>query len=365
MTDSIQTNNNKSDLPQAALGIAGGAATGFALRKGAAQLTKPYLKTAYKNIDKFTPQDQETFVKEADRMAKEAGIKEKGFAGINYIDTSKNNKITDIEEFLKEQLKDFDGSKASFKKLMEKIKNLDSPELNPTKKISTDKALGKFFGGVIKTVTNGSLEAKLKLIFMAVSSPFSKMADLLTGKFKSKADDVKLIKSLETGAFDPISNRIFTSKPASVLHEIGHAINKNASFLSKIPGELSLVSKVLLIPLAILTAIFTKKPQKTNEEQPKNKSPFKKVKDFVHNHIGLTIAGLFTPILVEEGLASSRAVKFVNASKVLSETAKKQHNKALQIAYGSYLIGTVILASIVKLSVVVKDKIMNTPLKKS
>ncbi|MEI8128638.1 MAG: hypothetical protein WCG95_03370 [bacterium] len=366
MTDAIQNSVNiqtrqGNENPQAMLGIACGAGAGLVLRKGVDQLKKPYFKLFLENADKFTPQEQEALTKEANRMIEESGIAEKGFNGVNWIDASKKSTVKSIKEIIDSKLKEFKISKYLTKSIseqtLENLEKLDPTHSVSTGKITTDEAAKKLIGGILKTAVKGSLKDKLTLCFMLVTAPISKLANILTGQFKNK-DVNELLKSITLGAFDPFSNRIFTSKPASVLHEIGHAINKNTNFFTKIPNNLSLISKGALIPLAILTAIFTKKPKNPDAEQTTNKSSFEKLKEFVHNHIGLTVAGLSLPLLVEEGLASTRAVKFVNASKVLSETTKNQHNKVLKIAYGSYLIGTAVLASGASLAVFVKDKIV-------
>lgn len=356
----IQTKKSKeSHLPETMLGIAGGAGAGLVVRKGADQLKKPYFKHFFENVDKFTPQEQDVLIQEANRLVEESGIAEKGFNGINWIDASKKSTAKNIKDVINGKLNGFKISKASpksiSKQIVENLERLDPTHSATTGKITPYEAANKMWGGILKTAVKGSLKDKLTLAFIIITSPLSKFADFLTGGFKKKKD---ILKSITTGCFDPFSNRIFTAKPASVLHEIGHAINRNSNFLTKIPQNLSLISKGALIPLAILTAIFTKKPQKSDKEQTTNKSSFEKLKEFVHKHIGLTVAGLSIPLLVEEGLASARAIKFANASKVLSETAKNQHNKVLKIAYGSYFFGTAVLASVASLAVFVKDKII-------
>jgi len=376
----IQTKqNNESHLPQTVLGFAGAAGVGFALRKGVTQLYKPYYKGFMDNLDKFTPQECALLVQEANRMIEESDIVKNGFNGINWIDTNKKSMPLKRRNIIKNELNDIKDSKSLIKPFLMKIiehqelpisksiieiaDKLDPPSSNVTGKISTKEAVNKFTGGILRISARGSLKDRLKLSFLAIASPLVKLADLLTGNIQNKKRVRKLLKSVTNGCFDPFSNRIFTAKPASVLHEIGHAINKNTSFLTRIPQNLTLISKGALIPLAILTAILTKKPQKLDNEETNNKSSFKKLKEFVHNHIGLTLAGLSVPLLIEEGLASSRAIKFVNSSKTLSETIKNQHNKVLKMAYGSYLIGTAILVCVASLTVFVKDKIIKHTVK--
>lgn len=375
----IQNSVNKpqkdstNQLSYTALGIAGGAGAGFALRTGIEQLKKPYFKTFFNTIDKFTPQEHDALIKEANRMVEEAGIKAKGFNSINWIDTNQKGKEIDIENILsgkfkenfKKELSEKLTSEKKAKDLWKTIHNgimnvaekLDPSNSNTSVKISANEAVEKMVGGLLKKILNGKFTEKLALAFVIMASPLAVLAELLTGKTIKK--NKKLAESITYGCFDPMSNRIFTGKPASVLHEIGHAINKNGNFLTRLPHNLTIISRIALIPLAILTAIFTKKPKKTRGEETNNKTSWQKLKEFVHNHIGLTVVGLSIPLLVEEGLASARAIKFVNASKTLSETVKNQHNKLLKIAYGSYLIGTAVIASAASLTVYTKDKIMD------
>ena len=366
MTDAIQNSVNiqtkqsdESSLPQTVLGIVGGAGAGLALRKSVVQLSKPYYKTLLENMDKFTPQEKETLMQEADRMVEESDLVKKGFNGINYIDSNKCN--IDLKAYKAKIRKISNTSFKKSKNLLELIKNY-TKALEPlvpksSNGLSIQEALIKHEVDFCKSVLQG--KNVLKIVFSILCFPLAKVSDLLTGKIKdSKLNTKKLVEGLKNGCFDPFSNKIFTSKPASVLHEIGHAINRNKNFLTKIPHNLILISKGALIPLAILTAVFTKKPQKSDTEQSKNKGSFEKLKEFVHKNVGLTLAGLSIPLLVEEGLASARAIKFVNASKVLSATAKNQHNKVLKMAYGSYLLQTAVLASVASLAVFVKDKIV-------
>lgn len=375
----IQNSVNKpkkdstNQLSCTALGIAGGAGAGFALRKGVEPLKKPYFKTFSDTIDKFTPQEHDALIQEANRMIEEAAIKAKGFNGINWIDITKKRKVlstedilkSSIEEQFKKELSQKSITEGKAKDLWKTIRNeiervlekLDPPNQNASAKISASEAIQKLEAGLLKKILNGKFTEKLVLSFLIMASPLAILAELLTGKPIKK--NKQLAESVSYGCFDPLSNRIFTGKPASVLHEIGHAINKNSNFMTRLPHNLTIISRMALIPLAILTAIFTKKPKKTQGEETNNKTSWQKFKEFVHNHIGLTVAGLSIPLLVEEGLASARAIKFANASKTLSETVKNQHNKLLKIAYGSYLIGTAVIASAASLTVYTKDKIVD------
>lgn len=367
------TIKDKNDFPQTVFGIAGGAAAGFGLRKTFKAFLKPYYEKLDSNMDKFTSKEKEALIQEANSMIEQSGIVKKGFNGVIWIDPLKKETEENFDKVIKKKFMDsveklntidtkdskiaFKEMRKVFKELTDELEKIDSPVSKSSGKISVDKAYDKANIGALKIVLKGSLKDRLKIAFLVAVAPINLMADLLTGKYTNKKNRLKKFKgNLVTGCFDPLSNRIFTSKPSSVLHEIGHAINENSNFLTKLPNNLKLISMALM-PMAILTAIFTKKPKKTDKEQSNNKNSFGKLKDFIHNHIGLVVAGLFTPLLLEEGLASSRAIKHINASKILNETVKNQHNKLLKIAFGTYLITTAAASLVAKTSVFVKDKI--------
>lgn len=362
---------DKNNFSKTALSLAGGAATGFAVNNGVKYLGKPYYNTCIENLDKFTPEEKEILSQEAQRMVSESGIKEKGFKGFVEIDLlKKDNSTFDYNNtknhsILHDQKYKTNTSKPIKLSLREKLKQILEEEIKTIKefkngeKLSVNAAKNELESGMFKSLIYGSFGNKLKISLLAVTAPFKKISDILLGKWKKK----DLNKSIANGCFDPLSNRIFSGKQGSLMHEVGHAINRNKNFLTKIPSNLGLISSFVLIPFVILNALFNKKPQKQSE-QTDERSNFKKLRDFTHKHIGLTIAGLMLPTLAEEALASSRAIKFANASKIMSDNMKKQHKKSLKLAYGTYIFTTIITASTAKLVVSVKDKIIEHKSKK-
>lgn len=322
------------NLPQTAAGITGGVAASYCLLKGSKVVLKPFYVKFLKELDKFTPAEKADLAKEANRMVDESGIVKKGFKGITLADLGESETRTPsaITEFL----------------------NLNNTEQILKERQYLRDATIEIANEMKQVKENGPLYPKTLFWLSKITKPLVKISDGLYGKFES----VGIIQVLRTGGFFPIINRIYSEKPVTLLHEVGHAINTNKSTLTRIPFFLMIVSAGILTPFVMINAMLTKKPKENEENQKDSISFFKKTRDFTHKHIGLTMGGLFVPMLVEEALATSRAIKFVNASNVLSTSVKKQHNKALMYAYSTYLVGTTLYSLTAKLSVSVKDRIV-------
>lgn len=341
--------NSKTSLPQTALGIAGGTASGFVFSNVAGFVHKKTLiKNFVDNLDKFTPEENAIALQELNHMVEDSKIADKGFKGIILIDKELK------KGYIKQPLFDFENNKETVT-FAERISGVKEPTISTTeKKVSIDEALEQFLSGLNDIKKNGSLSNKLITLGLKITSPLHALSDILLGQFQKPNLDVLL----NTGCFHFMLNKAFGSHSSTLFHEIGHAINYNKGLSSKIPLKLVLLSNFILIPLVVLNAVFTKKPQQNNEQQEKQ-STFKKIRDFTHTHIGLTIAGLSLPLLIEEGMASLRAINFVNKKATLmTESMKKQHTKTLAFAYGTYLAGSLITASLVKIVISVKDKIV-------
>lgn len=336
-------NQQKPGLGRQILAISGGVATGYAISKVTPYLWIPYEETFNKN-SRFTQQEQEILLIEADRMVEESGISKKGFKGIKIVDISKE--FGDLFE-----QKDF--------KQIEKIPKLKFVD-------SQKESVEDFVTNASKELeyirSNGPLKKKVLTWALTSMAPIKILSNALMGIFPNYR--ALLGQSGQVGIYHPVSEKINAGKLFSLLHEIGHAINANKSIISKFPHKLSLFSTIVLIPVVIINAMFSRKPQKIKKEND-NRNTLKKLADFTHKNIGLTIAGLMLPTLAEEAIASLRAMNFANASKLMPENMKKQHAKGLRIAFASYLISTVITAATAKAVVSVKDKILEHKSKKA
>lgn len=141
----------------------------------------------------------------------------------------------------------------------------------------------------------------------------------------------------------------------AVFHEIGHALNANSDKLStKMLVKAKKLSKknFLAVSLTCLgIGLFH------NKKSPaKKKSKFQKTMDFVHNNAGKIIFLAFSPVILEEGLASIKGKKL--AKSYLNTAQNKLHAKNLSLALFSYISMAVISSCAVTLGILVKDKII-------
>lgn len=355
---SPQSKNNKVSLPKYVLGIAGGTAATWAAGLALNLSAMPYFDYYNKNVDKIYSNDEETIIQEADRMVKESKIGEKGFKDITLVKRNifdevlpvniKSMKLSDIFKAVR--------NKTGSKPVIQNVENLDKSFINPNR-LSVEEACNKYIANTLDTFGRGSFGAKSRLWFEVITDPFKKVSEFLTGTHVSSK--TKLQGGVQTGVFDFVHNVIISGSPNSLLHEVGHAINKNKNFLLKVPQRLSGISLKVLMPLVVLNAIFTQKPEKNSNHNDKKETAFSKVRTFTRNNLALTIAGLWTPVIVEEIIATARAKKFASNSNIMNKNLIKQHNKCLNIAMGSYLFAMVVSSSLAQLSVFVKDKIID------
>lgn len=361
-----QDTTNKPTITRNLLGIAGGVTAAYAGEYALSKIRRPYIKHFIKNINQFNPIDNETLIAEADRMVQESKITKKGFQDITLVKPREMWEIPGLTSFKKLKLSDLltpldeNSINTSFSEYCmshnparnELYKNCNYVKKQP---LAIKDAGNKYRYDIIKTYQTGNTGVKARLWFETITNPLKKISDLMTASYIPY--DSKIEAGVTTGMFNLISNNITSGSPNSLLHEVGHAINKNKNILTKFPQTFSTISSKVLIPFVILNALFTNKPKK-DENENNNNSIFNKVREFTRKHVGLTVAGLWAPILLEESLATTRAIKFVNKSKAIKENVKKQHNKCLKIAFGTYILAAVSSGALAQLAVFVKDKIV-------
>lgn len=340
----------KTSLSREIGGLAGGMACGWTVHKGLALTSLPFANNIFNSKYTLNQQEKELYINAADRMIKKSGIGNKGFKDITIIECSfftakdSNAKKTKFIDYIKNIIKPLQK-----RPIAKKRKTFISK-----KRLSKTAAIQKFKQDTLNSCTE-SFSKKLIVVLQILANPFKVISDILTGThIPSKA---KIEMMVSTGFYNFLANNIMSNMPKSLLHEAGHAINSNKNFFTKIPMRLNILSSLFLTPFIILNALFSKKPEE-NQTQNKDKSLPKSIRDFTHKHIGLTVFALNTPLLIEEGMASLRAIKFANNSKIMSAELKTQHNKFLRQAFCTYIIGTIAEAVAVKTAVVVKDKIM-------
>ena len=135
------------------------------------------------------------------------------------------------------------------------------------------------------------------------------------------------LENIEKGVYIPEKKLAI-----SPFHELGHQMNYHFSKIGKCLQYMRGVSMIL--PLVIM--LYGAFSQKSEPDEDGNLSKIGKVNNFVRNHAGLLSFLAFTPILLEEGMASIKGQKLAN--KVLSADMAKLVKKGNIMAYLTYAI---------------------------
>jgi len=213
--DNCKNKITDNPLVKEAAGITLGAGSAYFIAKGSNIPLKSYYNKLRSATDQFHSSNSNVMIQEAERMVKESGIASKGFRGITIYDVSSEAKIR--------------------------------------------QAIDHYQKTTTTILNNSSIINKIKLSALVILNKFAQIPNLLIGKLPNTKSNVKNL--VQHGGFHPFTNSVFGGSTSSLLHEVGHAINKNKNFFTRASSRLSLISSAVLIPLAILTAMFHKKKQ--------------------------------------------------------------------------------------------------------
>ena len=156
-------------------------------------------------------------------------------------------------------------------------------------------------------------------------------------------------------AFLPHSNKILIPEKmlnTSAFHEMGHALNANFGKFSKLLQKMRPVS---IIAPAIISFMALTTKRKVSDIPTEGDSKAQKIKHFVKANAGKLTFLAFTPMLVEEGLASLKGGKI--AKKVLDPSLLKKVRTTNALGFASYTLCAVASGVGVALGVKVKDNI--------
>ncbi len=148
------------------------------------------------------------------------------------------------------------------------------------------------------------------------------------------------------------SNKVLTSDKSVVLtfHEIGHALNKNTSFIGSALQKCRKLP-ILATPL-LFVSLFTKNKKETDN---KKLSAWDKFTNFTRNNIGKITAGLFGVVLAEEFMATAKGLKL--AKKVLTPELYAKAAKGTKLAQLTYPIMALSASIGAMLTIKIKDSI--------
>lgn len=138
----------------------------------------------------------------------------------------------------------------------------------------------------------------------------------------------------ENAFYNKVSNTIFINKEKlswAVFHELGHAYNKKISPIGKLAQMFKIRSKKYQKYLAITSLLSILATNK--KDKPKNK--LDNVVQKIRNNAGIIAFSLSIPQIIEEGLASRNAAKFVKP--YISKGAYKMLNKSNSCALLTYI----------------------------
>lgn len=186
-----------------------------------------------------------------------------------------------------------------------------------------------------------------------------KHADEIIIKTGLKEKDLKIenkdSKKILQAAFNPKNNTILLNDKTlftSVFREIGHALNfHNGGFTKALLKTKQICSKI--VPLIGISGLFVKLLH--NKKTKKNKPFLEKVKDFYSDNAALILCSAYVPILLEEGIASKKALKL--AKPYLTNSQNQKHLKLLTLSFLSCMMIPVLFASATNLGVATKNKI--------
>jgi hypothetical protein len=141
------------------------------------------------------------------------------------------------------------------------------------------------------------------------------------------------------------------TNPSYIFHEIGHSAVIHSNKWGKALAKSSILLPIALTPLFI-TALFHK-----NTDHKEGASPLQKTKAFIHDNMGKITLAAFSPMLINEFLASHKAIQFLKKAKEITPEQLKFIKGKYAIAYSSYIGLTLASLAAIKLGIYIKDKL--------
>ena len=229
-------------------------------------------------------------------------------------------------------------------------------------KLSEDQfvQVGEAVNNVIKST---GLDKKGLEIIKITSKNLNKTIDALVKEISKRKTNIIQIQDLVNACASVVTNDtayylkkinkiVMPEKGLDLVafHEIGHAMNYVGGNKIIKALEASTGLACLAAPIAMI-ALF--KNKKSQDEKPKNK--IDAIGDFIKNNAGKLSFAIYTPMLIEEGLASIRGAKA--AKQFLSPELLKNVNRMNMLGFMSYLTFAVGSSVGLTLGVKLKDKI--------
>lgn len=156
-------------------------------------------------------------------------------------------------------------------------------------------------------------------------------------------------------AFLPMTNEIMYNKekmPLTAFHEMGHAINKHQTKISKFLQEHCRNNKKLAGIISLVAILAPSKSQQSLRQMSDEDKVIGKFRD----NAGLLAAATYLPTIIEESSASYKGQKL--AKKVLSPELAKKVKKCNAFGLSTYILSAVAMGVGTELGVRLKDAII-------
>lgn len=156
-------------------------------------------------------------------------------------------------------------------------------------------------------------------------------------------------------AFLPNTNEIMYNKeklPLTVFHEMGHAINKYQTKISKFLQESCRNNKKLAGFISLVAILAPSKSQQSLRPMNDEDKAIGKFRD----NAGLLAAATYLPTIIEEGSASYKGQKL--AKKVLSPELAKKVKRCNAFGLSTYILSAIAMGVGTELGVKLKDAVI-------
>jgi len=179
-----------------------------------------------------------------------------------------------------------------------------------------------------------------------------KFAYYFSNKPEPKPTTIDSLRNFFSDHFNPAENKAYAhiNRPSVILHEIGHGIDWNKSFLTNLLTRTrfkALAIAGFLVPLAFWH---------------RNSGEKNDFGDWINKHIGTVSFLSFVPTLITEASASKKGYQYLKkyAEKCPEEVTQemlKNFSTRMKWAFGTYAATALLTPVAIKLGIMVKDKI--------
>lgn len=182
-----------------------------------------------------------------------------------------------------------------------------------------------------KAFQKSGLKDKVKIVYFDKNTTYSGLDQV----------HVKQLQEGKNAFFEMISNKMLLPKRKLTLnwfHEMGHAMNRNL-------GKVSKALHVTRLPLmygSVFTSLSGILP-KSKPDENVNLSPLKRAKNFAIDNLGVITFALYSPLLLEEYIATHKGEKL--AKEFLPKDLLKKAKLTNRLGLATYVVMGLMLSA--------------------